>query len=168
MVHFIGISIPILQLCRMNTGHFTRSIGVAIGVMAGAAVSVFGQTFDDTTHLKIAYRLETAASVRDSGPAILVNFSPASDVHVNARPAVTCTFDPESPFQIKGKPIVSVDEAQNRVDTSVPVKFRIRPRKGTKPGTYACKGVVSFLYCSDIEGTCRRGKDSFSILIEVR
>ncbi len=137
------------------------------GLLAPAGISpVNAQDEDD--HLKIS--VEIAADTLAAGTAseLLVTFRPKKGFHVNAVPPVGLELDSGVVATLADSVIVPRDTATGYMDTRGTVRQRFTLLGSAAAGRTELSGTLTYYYCSDEEGWCRRVKMPFSRNVVVR
>ena len=118
----------------------------------------------------------TAAFVARPGAdgAIAVTFSEKDpDVHVNQEPAPRLKLDPSQAVLIGKQPpppsrVTPFDPATAKyLDPKVPVRFPAALAPGAPKGPHTVKAVVTYFYCSEREGWCRKGSAEVEVPVTV-
>jgi hypothetical protein len=98
---------------------------------------------------------------------LLLRFRPASGIHIAGEPAVTIHLDTTS-VVVPGGPLTQeTDSTSGSLRANVPVRLRVALRPGAEPGTYLSRATVSYFYCSDAEGWCRKKSDILPFTITI-
>ena len=108
--------------------------------------------------------------------AVAVLFTPKDpDVHINQDPAPRLKLAAaQSVLLEKAAPQAKVEQppaepgATRYLDLSVPVRFPVVFGVAAAKGTHIVKGSVSYFYCSQREGWCRKGTSEVEIPVLVR
>ncbi len=87
---------------------------------------------------------------------LLLSFTPARGIHVTGKPAVAFILDSSIAASLLGPPTRVVDSATGFLSLASPVRQQIALRHDMRPGPHMLKGVVSYSFCSEREGWCRR------------
>ncbi len=96
-------------------------------------------------------------SVRIGEPVnLLLSFTPARGIHVTGKPAVAFVLDSSFSASLLGPPDRVVDSATGYLSLASPVRQQIALGRDMRPGPHMLKGVVSYFFCSEREGWCRR------------
>lgn len=130
--------------------------------------SVDTSSRDAADHVAVEFSLSRDTLSRGAGAAMLVAFAPADGYHVNAVPALSVAFDPTSAVDASGDPDLAADTATGYLDSSVPVRQGMTLRPSAVPGSAEVRGVLTYYYCSDAEGWCRRERLPFALPATVR
>lgn len=123
---------------------------------------------DDETHLKISIGIAGDTLGPGAASEILVSFRPGKGFHVNAVPPVGFELDSGSVATLADSVTVPRDTSTGYMDTRMKVRqgFTISPK--AVPGPAEIAGTLTYYYCSDVEGWCRRVKLPFSRSVYVR
>lgn len=106
--------------------------------------------------------VNTHVSVKDSvvraggEGTILISFVPVDGIHVTSNPAVTMSLERNSTFAIRKPAEHKTDKKTGFLATSSPVEQRFIVAKNTSPGTHILRGTITYYFCSDEEGWCRK------------
>ncbi|HLB00440.1 MAG TPA: hypothetical protein VJO14_03555 [Bacteroidota bacterium] len=114
--------------------------------------------------------IESAADTLRAGGSseILLRFTPDKGFHVNAVPPVGFSLDPVSAATPGDSVIVPRDSSTGYMDLRRPVRLPFIMAKSLPAGPRQLRGTVTFYYCSDEEGWCRRVKRPFSLPLFIR
>jgi len=119
-------------------------------------------------HLKIS--LETASDTLSAGATseILLTFRPRKGFHVNAVPPMGFAVDSGALATLADTIIIHRDTATGYLDTRQKVRQTFSIVESPATGPYKLNGTLTYYYCSDAEGWCRREKTPFSLPIYIR
>jgi len=120
-------------------------------------------------YVKLDVRPAQAAMCPGGNGEILLHFAPVDGIHVNADPPVDFSLDTTvTAIQLNGNPVMTSDESTGYLSAAMPVKQKIKLHSTAAPGPVTVKGTVTYFYCSDGEGWCKRQKDpvEFTILVK--
>src|SRR5262249_14286211 len=124
------------------------------------------------TYFEISARYEAPAKGQAQG-AVLVSFvQTEAGVHVNEAPAPRLALDAGQSV-LDYKPPVAKGEAPvdpalaKKLDLTQPVRFPVTLHAGAAKGEQAVKGTVTYFYCSDHEGWCRKGTAEVAVSVSV-
>ena len=87
---------------------------------------------------------------------LLLLFSPGRAIHIPAKPLMVFTLDSSVSASLAGPPVRSIDQTTGFLSNGSPVRQAIRLLPGTGPGLRILRGTVSYYYCSDSDGWCRK------------
>lgn len=87
---------------------------------------------------------------------ILISFVPVDGIHITSTPAVTMSLEKNSPFAIRKPAGFKTDKKTGFLATSSPVEQRFVVAKDSSPGTHVLRGTITYYFCSDEEGWCRK------------
>ncbi len=128
------------------------------------------------THSRVAPDSDTRAEVRllnsrvapGDTTQLLVTFRLGEGIHINAEPPVDIEIImTDSVVTTIGNPIQPGALESGVLDLTTPVRQVIHV-PGTKPeGPVPLRVVVSYFYCSDVEGWCRMRTDTSSVSVIV-
>ncbi len=93
---------------------------------------------------------------------ITITLSPAEGYHINANPAVEIALDKSAAVILKGEPSQVIDRANGYLSSRSPVRQTFYVPSSTAAGSHLVKGTVTYFYCSDSEGWCRRYRQPVS------
>ncbi|HLF13423.1 MAG TPA: hypothetical protein VI932_00860, partial [Bacteroidota bacterium] len=102
------------------------------------------------------------------GTEILFTFSPKKGYHVNAVPPMAVQFDSTSPARPGGKIAIPSDSATGYLRTSLAVRQPFTLARSAERGRAELKGVLTFYYCSDAGGWCRKENLRFMLPVTVK
>jgi hypothetical protein len=106
---------------------------------------------------------------RAGAPAVIeVRFAPADpEVHVNRFPPPRLDLEPMQDL-IKLAPAPAAKPGGEKyLGPSEPYRFPVIA-KGGAPGAQSVKGVVTYFYCSQREGWCRKGSNDVEVAVKLR
>lgn len=150
----------------------TRWIRPVLLVLSFALVTVLPVTAQESDEpnddVRITITSEPDTLARDGGGTLLIDFSPMKGFHVNAIPAMRVVLDSASPAGLTDSLTITVDNATGYLDCRSPVRQPFALKKGTKTGGASVSGTLTYYYCSDTEGWCRREKKTFAIPVTLR
>jgi hypothetical protein len=98
---------------------------------------------------------------------LAATFVPAEDMHINATPAVEFTITSSKVFRLVGRPQQKVDERNGYLSLRGPVMQKFLLDNRARPGHHRIKGRLTYFYCSNSEGWCRKRVVSFERTVRV-
>jgi hypothetical protein len=90
---------------------------------------------------------------------------------VNAVPPMAVAFDSSpsaAPARKGGKIVIPSDTSTGYLKPSLPVRAPFTLAAASPKGRSELKGVLTYYYCSDVEGWCRKETLRFSVPITVK
>ena len=94
---------------------------------------------------------------------ITITLSAAEGYHINANPAVEVKLDDPRLVILKGVPTQAIDKSTGYLSSRSPVRQIFYVPSTTSAGFHVLKGTVTYFYCSDSEGWCRRYRQPISL-----
>lgn len=98
---------------------------------------------------------------------LLLLFRLASGIHIAGEPAVAILIDTTSVVVPKGPPTQAIDTTSGNLLADAPVRLRVAIHPGAVPGTYPGRATVSYFFCSDTGGWCRKKTDILSFTVTI-
>jgi hypothetical protein len=86
---------------------------------------------------------------------LLIFFTPQDEIHITTDPPMRFALTSSELF-VLGERLVPTDTATGYVDTSQPVVQDLQVKTIAIPGKATLKGTLTYYFCSDSEGWCRR------------
>jgi len=123
---------------------------------------------NEEDHLKISLELAADTLGAGAGSEILVRFRPDKGFHVNAVPPVGFELDSGAVATLTDSVTVPLDTATGYLDTRREVRQPFTLSRSATNGKAELTGTMTYYYCSDEEGWCRRVKLPFSASLYVR
>ncbi len=109
---------------------------------------------DDNVRVTVAV---VDSLLRPGGTGTLtITFAPAEDIHINADPAVEVTISPAGIFRLRGGILQSTDETSGYLSLREPVRQKFQLQEAAKPGRHRLRGRLTYFYCSESGGWCRK------------
>lgn len=121
-------------------------------------------------HVGLAAGVE---QVRGGEADVVVSFMPLDGaIRVNAEPAPRLALDPEQPALAESSraapPLPRAGFPNGRyLDTRAGVRFPVRLARGAARGRHTVHARVTYFYCSQTEGWCRRAQDDVEFSVDV-
>lgn len=145
-----------------------KSLLLTAALLAFSAPEARSQEKASDLNVQIA-----AAPSRDTlspgaGAELLFTFKPKKGFHVNAVPPMAVAFDSAAPARKGGKIVIPSDTSTGYLKPSLPVRAPFTLAAASPKGRSELKGVLTYYYCSDIEGWCRKETQRFSVPITVK
>lgn len=113
--------------------------------------------------------LELSESILHPGQLgeLKVHFSPVAGIHITSDPQMRISLDPKSPFRLNGAIKQSIDSSTSYLSTGEPViqVFNVPPK--TQTGRRFLKGTLTYYFCSDEEGWCRKFVQPFDFPLSI-
>jgi hypothetical protein len=143
-------------------------VAAAAGARPAAAQGTAAPSGADDVHVTVKLAASPDTLRPGAGAELLIAFSPKKGYHVNAVPPVSVSFDSAAPAREEGKLAIPSDTATGYLKSSLPVRrpFRLTPSAGRGPAKIG--GVLTYYYCSDAEGWCRKENMPFAVPVVVR
>ena len=135
--------------------------------IAGTTRAV-SQDAEKEPHVSIAVAAARDTLAPGAGTEILFTFSPKKGYHVNAVPPMAVQFDSTSPARAGGKIAIPADSATGYLRTSLAVRQPFTLARSAERGRAELKGVLTFYYCSDAGGWCRKENLRFTLPVTVK
>lgn len=115
----------------------------------------------------------TVTALRDTlapgaSSELRVSFRPSKGFHVNAVPPMSVEFDSGSAARHDGKIVIPADTATGYLDPASPVRQPFSVPTSARRGPSTLEGTLTYYYCSDAEGWCRRERVRFAVPVSVR
>ena len=145
---------------------FIFVITAVIGIASSSAA--ISQDKETENHVGIAVAASRDTLGPGAGAEILFTFSPKKGYHVNAVPPMAVKFDSTSQARAGGKIVIPADSATGYLRTSVPVRQPFTLAKSAGRGRTELKGVLTYYYCSDAGGWCRKENLPFTVPVKVK
>jgi hypothetical protein len=120
------------------------------------------------TYVAIAASASRDTIAPGSGADILFTFNPKKGFHVNAVPPMAVRFDTTAPAKNGGSIVIPADTATGYLKTSRPVRQPFTLRSSAKKGRTELKGALTYYYCSETEGWCRKETLRFAVALTVK
>lgn len=137
-------------------------------LLTGAVPAAAQPTGDPEEDVRITFAPETDTLNPAAPGALLIRFAPRKGFHVNAVPAMSVAFDSLSAANLRDSMTVPQDTATGYLDSRRPVRQPFALKKGLRRGKAGISGILTYYYCSDAEGWCRREKKSFTVPVTVK
>jgi len=98
---------------------------------------------------------------------ITITIAPAEGYHVNANPPVEFGLDAPKTIMLKGVLSQVTDKNNGYLSTRSPLRQTFYVPSTVKPGAHTLKGMVTYFYCSDVEGWCQRFRQPIALSFTV-
>ncbi|HEX9005849.1 MAG TPA: hypothetical protein VF889_01050 [Bacteroidota bacterium] len=118
------------------------------------AVAAFAQ--DQPSDVQLEATLASGVLHPGDSTDMILKFTPAEGIHLNADPPARVAFDSASVLTPVGELQQVTEEDEGTVYTPEPLHQRVALRPGARPGRYSVGGTVTYFFCSGTEGWCRR------------
>jgi len=158
----------------MRLDHLEKPLRIALfylfplcGLLAPAGISPVNAQ-DEEDHLRISVEVATDTLGAGAASELLVTFRPKKGFHVNAVPRVGFELDSGVAATLADSVVVPRDTTTGYMDTREPVRQPFTLLKSAAAGRTELSGTLTYYYCSDKEGWCRRVKIPFSRNVVVR
>lgn len=99
---------------------------------------------------------------------ILFTFTPRKGFHVNAVPPMAVRLDSAAPASVTGAIVIPSDTVTGYLKASLPVRQSFSLARTAATGRAALRGVLTYYYCSDAEGWCRKETLPFTLPVTVK
>jgi hypothetical protein len=119
-------------------------------------------------NVAIAATLSRDTVARGAGAEVVFTVRPKKGFHVNAVPPLGVAFDSTARATKGGKIVIPTDTSTGYLKPSLPVRQPFTLAAAAPKGRTQLKGVLTYYYCSDAEGWCRKETLRFSIPITVQ
>jgi len=119
-------------------------------------------------HLKISLKLAADTVASGGSSEILLSFTPRKGFHVNAIPPVGFALDSGSAALLADTTIVPRDTATGYLNVRDAVRQPLTISASIAPGVHELRGTLTYYYCSDEEGWCRKERHPFALSLVVR
>ena len=123
---------------------------------------------DGVAHVRIDVTTGKDTLAPGAASEILFTFAPSKGFHVNAIPAMSVQFDSGSAARPVGAISLAADTATGYLDAATPARQPFALAKDAARGRTALRGTLTYFYCSDAEGWCRRERLPFTVPVQVR
>lgn len=145
-----------------------KSLAVLAALAACAPSPAGAQEKGPETHVAIAASMSRDTLAPGGAAEVRFTFSPKKGYHVNAVPPMAVAFDSTSPAKMGGKIVIPADTTTGYLKSSMPVRQPITLAGSAPKGRTALKGVLTYYYCSDAEGWCRKENLPFAVPVTVK
>ncbi len=105
---------------------------------------------------------------------IAISFVPTDpEIHINEAPAPRLKLDPAQTILVdKQAPaperVTPYDpKTAKYIDLALPLSFPVAIAKGAPKGAQGVAGTVTYFYCSEREGWCRKGNTDIAVTVTV-
>ena len=98
---------------------------------------------------------------------LLIKFKPRKGIHINSVPPVEIKLDTADAIISAGKPEIPAVKKGDYFDVSKPIRQSFALSKNLKPGVIKLNGILTYFYCSEAEGWCRKFKHPFEFSIKI-
>ncbi len=119
-------------------------------------------------HVRITVSALSDTLAPGSASELRIDFKPSKGFHVNAVPPMAVEFDSGSAALHGGKIVIPSDTATGYLDPGLPVRQPFSLSKSPGRGRSTLAGTLTYYYCSDEEGWCRRERLRFAVPVSVR
>jgi hypothetical protein len=144
-------------------------IFVILALIAPAPPSpAVSQPKDAEAHVGIAVTSSRDTLAAGAGAEIRIAFSPKKGYHVNAVPPMALKLDTAAPARLVDTIIIPSDTATGYLKSSLPVRQAFTLAKSAAAGRAVVRGVLTYYYCSDAEGWCRKENLPFTLPVTVK
>ena len=126
------------------------------------------QPKDAEAHVGVAVTSSRDTLAPGAAAEIRIAFSPKKGYHVNAVPPMAVKLDTAAPARLTGSIVIPSDTATGYLKSSLPVRQPFTLAKSAAAGRAALKGVLTYYYCSDAEGWCRKENLPFTLPVTVK
>lgn len=117
-------------------------------------------------------RVETVLARTDleagGSGSMLISFTPVDGIHITAEPPVTVRVERNRLVSLKRGPNIRIDKESKFLSTSQPVEQQFIVSKKAKPGEYSVEGTITYYFCSDAEGWCRKASQPVTLKLTIR
>jgi hypothetical protein len=98
---------------------------------------------------------------------VLISLLPKKGIHINLETPTSIKFDSSDFISANGDLVLPKNPNDNYLDISKYIRQAFIVSKNTKPGTVTIRGVLTYFYCSDIEGWCSKFKQPFELTAKI-
>jgi len=140
----------------------------AIAVLALAPLAVSSEKpATENQYVKFSAALKQPTMAKGSTGALLITLRPQKGIHIVLEPPVSVTFDSAAPVEPSGKVEVSKMAKHPYLDTAKAIVQRFKLAKREPGSTVTLKGILTYFYCSDVEGWCSKFRQPFAVSVTV-
>lgn len=139
----------------------------AIFLAANPASTIKGE--DPARNTFVTFRATVAEKRVAPGDTATIRFTlqPAKGIHINLDPPMNLELDSLPVVSSHGKLILPHDTSTGYLDLRTPVSVSLKLSKSLKAGKHPLKGVLTYYFCSDAQGWCRKFKQPFEVFVTV-
>lgn len=123
------------------------------------------QTFSNNQHVSVELRSPEKILISAAGELVFF-LTPNEGIHINTNPIFELRLEKNSPFEVVGNPLFQKNDKEY-LDHAQPVRFSIKPKKGSTFGKQSLKGKLNYFYCSDRDGWCNRFTQPIELRLEI-
>jgi hypothetical protein len=145
-----------------------RSIILLAALAAGAPRPALSQEKAPDNDVSVVASLSRDTLAPGAGAELLFTFRPKKGFHVNAVPPMAVAFDSAAPAKDGGRIVIPSDTSTGYLQSSLPVRQPFTLRASAAKGRSELKGVLTYYYCSDAEGWCRKENLRFAAPFTVK
>jgi hypothetical protein len=152
------------------SGSSAKSFGllVSIAFALAAVCPGFSQVKEKPDDVGVAVTASRDTLAPGAASEILFTLTPKKGLHVNGVPPMVVKFDSGSPAVAGDTIIIPADTATGYLKSSLPVRLPFTVAKAGARGRVEVKGVLTYYYCSDAEGWCRKENLRFALPLTVK
>lgn len=135
--------------------------------MGNSGAAVPGSAAADV-HVAISASVSRDTLAAGSGAELLFRFTPKKGFHVNAVPPMAVRFDTAAPAKDGGRIVIPSDTATGYLKSAEAVRQPFALLPTAERGRAELTGILTYYYCSDAEGWCRKENLRFAVPVTVR
>jgi len=122
----------------------------------------------DNRFVKVDVSLADTLLQAGSKGKILVSFAPVDGIHVNVDPPVTVMVEKNRFIALHGEPDITADKETGFLSTVTPVVQGFSISRKAAPGPHHIKGTITYYFCSDTEGWCRKQSRTVMLTLNIQ
>ena len=98
---------------------------------------------------------------------LTVKFIPKRGIYINANPPIDLKIDSSDTIIVKSKPEIPSSGKSDYFDVTKSIKQSFTLSKKLKTGTVSLRGTLTYFYCSNTDGWCRKYKHPIDMKIKI-
>jgi len=127
-----------------------------------------GSSESDNRFVKVEASLANTLFHPGDKGKILVSFTPIDGIHINIDPPVELKIKKNSLIDLRGQPDMTADKETGFLSAVNPVEQSFSISTKAAPGTHSITGTITYFFCSDIEGWCRKQSQPVRLTLNIR
>ena len=131
------------------------------------SVSQAGETTQNE-HVRVEVSLSKPSAMPGDKLELAVRFKPADGIHITSDPPLAIHVTPSNMVQLLGKWSQIVDSTTGYLATEEPVKQPMRIPSTTTPGQHLLTATITYYFCSDEAGWCRKFVETLQLPLTVQ
>ncbi len=143
------------------------SIVIWVAIRGAAAGQVREPDAEKNPLVSVDVRLSASALKRGDSGELHILFSPADGIHINSPPPLGVSLDPPRLLRLNGAPLQATDRGNAYLLATLPVRQLFTVSRKARPGTLTLRGTITYYYCSDPEGWCRKSTHPFALSLTI-